>query len=70
MDKVLDCDILVSEFELQSRYHVHFRTKTFRKYMISFILSSYGLNSCPTGLLHGFSIKWHMKFDMPLNKET
>ena len=25
---VLDCDILVSESELQSRYYVHFRTNT------------------------------------------
>ena len=26
MGKVLDCDIVESEFELQSRYSVHFRT--------------------------------------------
>ena len=24
--KVLDCDIILSEFEFQSRHHVHFRT--------------------------------------------
>ena len=28
---VLDCDIVVSEFKLQSRYYVHFRTYTFRE---------------------------------------
>ena len=28
---VLDYDIVVSEFELQSRYYVHFRTNTLRK---------------------------------------
>ena len=25
---VLDCDIVVSEFELQLRYYIHFRTNT------------------------------------------
>ena len=28
---VLDCGIVVSEFELQSRYYVHFRTDTLEK---------------------------------------
>ena len=28
---MLDRDIVVSEFELQSRYYVHFRLVTFRK---------------------------------------
>ena len=28
---VLYCDIVVSEFELQSRYYVHFRTNTHEK---------------------------------------
>ena len=28
---VLDCDIVVSEFELQSRYYVHFQTNTLSK---------------------------------------
>ena len=35
---VLDCDILVSEFELKSRYYVYFRTNTFRKVMNTLIL--------------------------------
>ena len=30
---VLDCSIVVSEFERQSRYHGHFRTNTYRKDM-------------------------------------
>ena len=29
MVKALNCGIVVSEFELQSRYYVHFRTNTF-----------------------------------------
>ena len=28
---MLDCDIVVSEFELQSRYYVHLRTNTLGK---------------------------------------
>ena len=31
MVKAMDCGIVVSEFELQSRYCVHFRTKTLGK---------------------------------------
>ena len=34
---VLDCDITVSEFELQSRYHVPFQTNTLGKSMNSII---------------------------------
>ena len=49
--KVLDCKIVVCEFELQSRYYVHFRTKTFEKTMSTFIPSCYGLNSTFTILL-------------------
>ena len=36
--KVLDCDIVVSEFELLSRYYVDFRTDTFKKNMNLFIM--------------------------------
>ena len=50
---VQDCDIVVSEFELNSHYYVHFRTNTLGKGMNPFVLS-YGLNSstgriCPIG---------------------
>ena len=31
--KELDCDIVVSEFEIKSRYYVHFQTKTIGKGM-------------------------------------
>ena len=31
VDNVLDCDIVVSEFELQSRYDVHFRSNIIKK---------------------------------------
>ena len=29
----MDCDIVVSEFELQPRYHIHFQTNTLGKSM-------------------------------------
>ena len=38
MAHMLNCDIIVSRFELQSRYYVHFQTKTFEKDMNSLIL--------------------------------
>ena len=37
-----DCRIEVSEFELQSRYYVHFRTNTLRKDMNPLILPAMG----------------------------
>ena len=39
---VMDCDIVVNEFELQPRYYVHFRTNTCRKDINSFILLAMG----------------------------
>ena len=30
---VMDCDIIVSEFEIQSRYYVQFRTNSLKKGM-------------------------------------
>ena len=41
MAKVLDCDIIESEFELQSQYYVHLRTNSlWKKYEtpLSFLL--------------------------------
>ena len=38
MVKANDCEIVVSEFGLQSRYSVHFRTNTLRKRMNPLIL--------------------------------
>ena len=37
---MIDCDIIVSEFELQSHYYVYFRTNTPGKNMNPFILPS------------------------------
>ena len=49
---VLDSDILVSEFELQSRYYVHFRTNTLGQSWNLPILPSYGLDNTTTTLLN------------------
>ena len=38
MVKVMDCRIVLIEFELQSRYYVLFRTNTLRKGMNTLIL--------------------------------
>ena len=37
---ILDCDIIVSVFDLQMYYYVHFQTNTFVKDMNSFIFSA------------------------------
>ena len=37
---VLDCDIVVSEFELQSRYYIPFQTNTLGKDINTLILSA------------------------------
>ena len=37
---VLDCDIVVSEFALQSYYYIHFQTNTLEKYMNSIFLTT------------------------------
>ena len=42
MVKVLDCGILVSEFEITARYYVHFRTNTFGKGINHLILPAMG----------------------------
>ena len=42
MVKAMDCEIVVSEFELQSRYYVHFRANTLGKGKISLILPAMG----------------------------
>ena len=45
---VVDCDIVVSVFELQSCYYVHFWCNTLGKGRNSLTLPSYGLNSTTT----------------------
>ena len=53
MANVLDSNI-ISEFELQLRYNIHFRTNTFAKR----VSPSYSLNSTTVGFLHAwFGIK-------------
>ena len=42
MVKALDCGIVVSEFELQSQYGMHFRTNTLGKGMNPLILLAMG----------------------------
>ena len=42
MVKAIDCRIVVIEFELRSRYHVHFRTNTIGKGMNPLILTAMG----------------------------
>ena len=42
MAKAMDCEIVVSEFELQSRYYVYFRTNTLGKGMNPLILPGMG----------------------------
>ena len=54
MVKTMDCEIVVSEFELRSNYssyYVHFRTNTLGKSMNPPYPLSYGLNSTTTVLL-------------------
>ena len=40
MVKVMDCEIVVGEFQLQSRYYVYFRVNTLGKGIIPFVFSS------------------------------
>ena len=54
MVKAMDYEIVVSEFELQSRYYVHFRVNTLGKGMNPV---NYGLNGTITVLLGEWL--WH-----------
>ena len=51
MVKEMDCGIVGSEFVLQSRYYVHFRTNTLGKGMNPPYPPNNGLNSTTTVLL-------------------
>ncbi len=57
MVKAMDCGTVVSEFEFQSRYYVHFRTNTLDKRYEPPYPPSYGLNSTTTVLEGCFGIK-------------
>ena len=50
---VLDCDIVASEFEPQSRIYVHFCTNTLVKSMSSLTPPNYRLNSITAIFLQG-----------------
>ena len=65
---MLDCDIVVSESELQSRYYACFRTNTLGMGMNPFI-PSYGLDSNISPFYKdGFFIKQLMKDDTLLKE--
>ena len=71
MVNVLDCDITVIKFELQSRYSVDFLTNTLWEMCEPFYSPSYGSDSPTIVLPQGsFDIKRLTKVDMLLNKET
>ena len=53
MVKALDGRIIVSEFELQLRYYIHFQTNTLWKRYKSPYTPGYGLNSTTAILLEG-----------------
>ena len=53
MVKAMDNGIVVNEFELQSRYYVHFRTNTLGKGMNPFILQAMDWISTTAALLEG-----------------
>ena len=54
---VQDCNIVVSKFKLQLRYHVYFQINTQGKGVNPLIFPSYGLISTTTVLLQGWV--WH-----------
>ena len=67
----MDYGIVISEFELQSRYFIYFLKKYYCERYEPLYLLSYGLKSTITVLLERWI--WHKKptkIDMPLNKET
>ena len=71
MVKAMDCGIVVSEFELQSCYYVHFRIYTLKKDVNPLILPAIGYTVPLLFFLkEDFGIKYPTKFDKSLNKET
>ena len=50
MGNMVDCNIVVSGFELQSHYYTHFQTNTLGRYGLLYP-SSYGLKSAITVIL-------------------
>ena len=69
MSKVLDFDLKVSKFDLQSRYYVHLRTNTFWGKVWSSEFPSNGLNKL-LFYKDGLGIEKPTKVDIPLQKDT
>ena len=67
MANVLTSGLEVSEFELQSRYYVHFRTNTTGKGM-NYYSPSYGLNSITAILPQGWL--WCKKKSLNVNNSN
>ena len=68
---VLDSDLVVSEFEFQSRYYIHFRTSALEKGMNLLLHPAMSwIISLPYFYNDDFGIKKPTKVDVPLNKET
>ena len=72
MANVLDCDIAVNEFNIQSRYLEHFQTDTFRKGITPLSPLPIIGKILPQLFFfkEDFTIKLALKFDIKLNKET
>ena len=69
MANVLNSYIVVREFEIQSRYYVHFWANALGKGMNPHILTRYGLNNSTAVLLQGcFDIELFTKVDIPSKK--
>ena len=67
---VLDCHSIVSEFEFQSRYYIHFLINILEKGMDFLIpLTMDYILSLLFFYKDSFGIKLPMTVDMPLNKE-
>ena len=62
MVKAMDCGIVVSEFELLSRYYVFFRENTLGKSMNDTYPPCDGLNSTSTVVSFDFFVQWHIKY--------
>ena len=65
--KVLDCNIVASEFELQSSYYVHLRTNTLGKDMNLLILLAMGI--LLSLFKDSFGIRLPTKVDIALKKK-
>ena len=71
MDKMLDCSLEISEFELQSRYCIHFGTNTLGKSIEpSYLLAMGWIVALLFLYKKGFGIELLTKVDLPLNKES